>query len=59
MRLTKRISLLAAAAAFTASTAAVAAPTFINILAAQRGDGRCRYNKAKPRCGTWKSPRQR
>ena len=32
MRLTKRISLLAAAAAFTASTAAVAAPTFINIL---------------------------
>ncbi|WP_028238912.1 TAXI family TRAP transporter solute-binding subunit [Stutzerimonas azotifigens] len=32
MRLTKRISLFAAAAAFTASTAAVAAPTFINIL---------------------------
>lgn len=32
MRLTKRFSLLAAAAAFTASTAAVAAPTFINIL---------------------------
>lgn len=32
MRLTKRISLLAAAAAFTASTAAIAAPTFINIL---------------------------
>ncbi|QGZ29096.1 TAXI family TRAP transporter solute-binding subunit [Stutzerimonas stutzeri] len=32
MRLTKHISLLAAAAVFTASTAAVAAPTFINIL---------------------------
>jgi hypothetical protein len=32
MRLTKRLSLLAAAAAFTASTAAIAAPTFINIL---------------------------
>ncbi len=32
MRLTKRFGLLAAAAAFTASTAAVAAPTFINIL---------------------------
>ncbi|MBU3059381.1 TAXI family TRAP transporter solute-binding subunit [Pseudomonas indica] len=32
MRLIKRFSLLAAAAAFTASTAAVAAPTFINIL---------------------------
>ncbi len=32
MRLTKRLSLLAAAAAFTASTAALAAPTFINIL---------------------------
>ena len=32
MRLTKRLGLLAAAAAFTASTAAVAAPTFINIL---------------------------
>ncbi|MDM8350673.1 TAXI family TRAP transporter solute-binding subunit [Pseudomonas sp. sp1636] len=32
MRLTKRLSLLAAAAAFTASTAVIAAPTFINIL---------------------------
>jgi len=32
MRLTKRLGLLAAAAAFSASTAAVAAPTFINIL---------------------------
>ncbi|MBE7374474.1 TAXI family TRAP transporter solute-binding subunit [Pseudomonas lopnurensis] len=32
MRLTKRLGLLAAAAAFTASTTAVAAPTFINIL---------------------------
>lgn len=32
MRLTKRFSLLAAAAALTASTAAFAAPTFINIL---------------------------
>lgn len=32
MTLTKRLSLFAAAAAFTASTAAVAAPTFINIL---------------------------
>jgi len=32
MRLTKRFGLLAAAAAFTASTTAVAAPTFINIL---------------------------
>jgi len=32
MRLPKRLGLLAAAAAFTASTAAVAAPTFINIL---------------------------
>jgi uncharacterized protein len=32
MRLTKRLGLLAAAAAFTASTAAIAAPTFINIL---------------------------
>ena len=32
MRLTKRLSLFAAAAAFTASTAAIAAPTFINIL---------------------------
>lgn len=32
MRLTKRFGLLAAAAAFTASTAAFAAPTFINIL---------------------------
>lgn len=32
MRMTKRFSLFAAAAAFTASTAAVAAPTFINIL---------------------------
>jgi len=32
MNLTKRISLLAAAAAITASTAAFAAPTFINIL---------------------------
>lgn len=32
MRLTKHLTLLAAAAAFTASTAAVAAPTFINIL---------------------------
>lgn len=32
MRLIKRFSLLAAAAAFTASTAALAAPTFINIL---------------------------
>lgn len=32
MRLTKSLGLLAAAAAFTASTAAVAAPTFINIL---------------------------
>jgi TRAP transporter TAXI family solute receptor len=32
MRLTKRLSLFAAAAAFTASTAAIAAPTFINVL---------------------------
>src|SRR5690606_38689410 len=32
MRLIKRFGLLAAAAAFTASTAAVAAPTFIDIL---------------------------
>ncbi len=32
MKLIKRFSLLAAAAAFTASTAAMAAPTFINIL---------------------------
>ncbi|SDH37467.1 hypothetical protein SAMN05216603_108183 [Pseudomonas benzenivorans] len=32
MRLTKRFSLFAAAAALTASTAALAAPTFINIL---------------------------
>jgi len=32
MRLTQRLGLLAAAAAFTASTAALAAPTFINIL---------------------------
>ena len=32
MTLTKRLSLFAAAAAFTASTAAFAAPTFINIL---------------------------
>jgi len=32
MRLTKSLGLLAAAVAFTASTAAVAAPTFINIL---------------------------
>ncbi|WP_068830463.1 TAXI family TRAP transporter solute-binding subunit [Pseudomonas sp. BMS12] len=32
MTLTKRLSLFAAAAAFTASTAAIAAPTFINIL---------------------------
>ncbi|MDX5371777.1 MAG: TAXI family TRAP transporter solute-binding subunit [Pseudomonadaceae bacterium] len=32
MTLTKRLSLFAAAAAFTASTAALAAPTFINIL---------------------------
>lgn len=32
MKLTKRLGLLAAAAAFTASTAAIAAPTFINIL---------------------------
>lgn len=32
MRMTKRFSLLAAAAAFTASTAVLAAPTFINIL---------------------------
>ena len=32
MKLTKRLGLLAAAAAFTASTTAVAAPTFINIL---------------------------
>ncbi|WP_028241227.1 TAXI family TRAP transporter solute-binding subunit [Stutzerimonas azotifigens] len=32
MKLTKRFALLTAAAAFTASTAAVAAPTFINIL---------------------------
>src|SRR5690606_12497710 len=32
MRLTKRFGLLAAAAAFTASTAAVAAPSIINIL---------------------------
>ena len=32
MKLTKQLGLLAAAAAFTASTAAVAAPTFINIL---------------------------
>ncbi|MEO4049137.1 TAXI family TRAP transporter solute-binding subunit [Pseudomonas sp. CAU 1711] len=32
MTLTKRLSLFAAAVAFTASTAAVAAPTFINIL---------------------------
>lgn len=32
MRLTKRFGLLAAAVAFTASTAAVAAPTFINVL---------------------------
>ncbi|WP_439886880.1 TAXI family TRAP transporter solute-binding subunit [Pseudomonas sp. MBLB4123] len=32
MRLTKRFSLLAAAAALTASTAVLAAPTFINIL---------------------------
>jgi TRAP transporter TAXI family solute receptor len=32
MRMTKRFSLFAAAAAFTASTAVVAAPTFINIL---------------------------
>jgi uncharacterized protein len=32
MRMTKRFSLFAAAAAFTASTAALAAPTFINIL---------------------------
>ncbi|UYP30475.1 TAXI family TRAP transporter solute-binding subunit [Pseudomonas sp. Z8(2022)] len=32
MRLTKRLSLFAAAAAITASTAAIAAPTFINVL---------------------------
>lgn len=32
MRLTKKLSLFAAAAAFTASTAALAAPTFINVL---------------------------
>lgn len=32
MKLSKRLSLFAAAAAFTASTAALAAPTFINIL---------------------------
>ena len=32
MRMTKRLSLFAAAAAFTASTAVLAAPTFINIL---------------------------
>ena len=32
MRMTKRFSLFAAAAAFTASTAALAAPTFFNIL---------------------------
>ncbi|WP_425917828.1 TAXI family TRAP transporter solute-binding subunit [Pseudomonas sp. GWSMS-1] len=32
MRMTKRFSLFAAAAAFTASTAVLAAPTFINIL---------------------------
>ncbi|MFQ6572279.1 TAXI family TRAP transporter solute-binding subunit [Pseudomonas sp. UM16] len=32
MRLSKRLGLFAAAAAFTASTAALAAPTFINIL---------------------------
>ena len=32
MRLTKRFTLFAAAAAFTASTAAIAAPTFINVL---------------------------
>jgi TRAP transporter TAXI family solute receptor len=32
MRLSKRLGLFAAAAAFTASTAAVAAPTFINVL---------------------------
>ncbi|WP_120997098.1 TAXI family TRAP transporter solute-binding subunit [Stutzerimonas urumqiensis] len=32
MRLSKRVTLFAAAAAFTASTAAIAAPTFINIL---------------------------
>jgi uncharacterized protein len=32
MRLTKRLSLIAAAAAFSASTAVIAAPTFINVL---------------------------
>ncbi|MGE8498558.1 MAG: TAXI family TRAP transporter solute-binding subunit [Pseudomonas sp.] len=32
MRMTKRFTLFAAAAAFTASTAALAAPTFINVL---------------------------
>ena len=32
MRMTKRFSLFAAAAAFTASTAVLAAPTFINVL---------------------------
>lgn len=32
MRMTKRLSLFAAAAAFTASTAVLAAPTFINVL---------------------------
>lgn len=32
MRLSKRLGLFAAAAAFTASTAAIAAPTFINVL---------------------------
>lgn len=32
MRLTKRVTLFAAAAAFTASTAVLAAPTFINVL---------------------------
>ena len=32
MRLTKKISLFAAAAAITASTAVLAAPTFINVL---------------------------
>lgn len=32
MRLTKKLGLFAAAAAFTASTAALAAPTFINVL---------------------------
>ena len=32
MRLTKKLSLFAAAAAITASTAVLAAPTFINVL---------------------------